>query len=183
MSFCWNPISRAWMPGALVLACALLAGEGAAAADTRIERPRVVTMTRWAKVFLDLEYDLVDAVRGNDAATLSRLLAEDFEQRAASQPGEPLPREAWLRETDVRAPGGMPLGALAVHDHGDVAIVSFQMQLDSNHSTYFVVDVWRKLGDDKFQLGTRYLSPVAPAAKARRKAPADTAARRPDGKG
>lgn len=141
----------------------------------RVQRTRAVTMTRLVRVFTDLEYDLIDAVRADDKAALDKLLAADFEQREASRPAEPVPREEWVKSNETKLPGVAQMSAMAVHDRGEHAVASFRLRLKERE--LFVVDVWRKKGPDGFELVTRYLTstpaPVTPA-------PAVPA---PDGKG
>jgi len=155
-----------------VLAAALLAAVPACAAAA--EAPfvkRIGTMTRGAKVFGDAEEALVDALKSQDAATLDRMVAPDFEQRTQSAPGNPVPRDEWIR----KAPGEVAKSAgvrdIAVHDYGDVQVVSFTWTREPPQTSAFVVDVWRRApgGGDAWQLSTRYLS-ATPASSPRRKA-------------
>ena len=128
-------------------------------------------MTRFVKVFTDLEYDLIDAMRLDDKAALDRLVSPEFEQRESAKPGEPLPREDWVRSSDTKAPGVANMSMMAVHDRGELAIVSFRLRLKDREQ--FIVDVWRRKGAEGYELLTRYVSstPAPPLAPA------------PDGKG
>ena len=105
-----------------------------------------------------------------------------FEQRDARSPAVPTPREAWLAATSLRAPGAVRITDMAVHDRGELAIVSFSLQLEGQGPSTFVVDVWRQRAPNAYELVTRYASAVAPPPAA---APATTPAtgKPPDGKG
>jgi|JI8StandDraft_1071087.scaffolds.fasta_scaffold05076_5 pimeloyl-ACP methyl ester carboxylesterase len=147
----------------------------AAEAPTPVPRGRVVTMTRFVKVFSDLEYDLVDALRAGNKAALDKLITADFEQRNAASPGVPVPRDEWLKVSEMRTPGPAVITDMAVHDRGDLAIASFRLRLQDQEQ--FVVDVWRRKAADSYELVTRYASskplPAQPAV----------APSAPDGKG
>lgn len=134
-------------------------------------------MTRFVKVFTDLEYDLIDALRNNDKAALDLLVSQDFEQREASRPGDPVTRGDWIASNDTKHPGIADLTGLAVHDRGDFAIASFRLRLQTRE--LFIVDVWRKKGADGYELLTRYVSSQHSGAAA----PATPRASAPDGKG
>jgi hypothetical protein len=117
----------------------------------------VPTVTRSVKLFLERESALAEAIRGADAATLDKSLAEDFELRAGARAGRPVPRADFLREVRRSRDGGGEIAAMAVHDLGDVAVVSFTQ--GNRGGALFVVDVWRKQGSD-WQLAIRYASPA-----------------------
>jgi hypothetical protein len=168
-----------------MLGSAVLLGTSAAwAADPpRVERSRVMTMTRGVKIFHDLEYDLVDALRAGQTDKLNQLLSEDFEQRAGSAPSNPMPREEWLTGSSARLPGTLLISDMAVHERGELSLVSFKQVLAGPNLTQFVVDVWRRKADGSHELQIRYLSDMGPTTA---KAPAkgkQPAARAPDGKG
>ncbi|HEV8690081.1 MAG TPA: hypothetical protein VGQ91_07290 [Ideonella sp.] len=155
------------------------AAPASSAAPQRVQRTRAVTMTRFVKVFTDLEYDLIDALRADDKATLDRLVSPEFEQRESTRPAEPVPREDWVKANDTKSPGIANMNSMAVHDRGELALVSFRLRLQDKDQ--FIVDVWRRKGADAYELLTRYVSstPAAPVA-----APAPPArASAPDGKG
>jgi hypothetical protein len=171
--------------GALMLASAVLLGASVAcAADTaRVERSRVMTMTRGVKIFHGLEYDLVDALRAGQTDKLDQLLAEEFEQRSGAAPSTPMPREEWLTGSSAKAPGALLISDLVVHERGELSLASFKQVLRGPNLTPFVVDVWRRRADGSFELVTRYVSDLGRAAA---KPPAKgrvPAARAPDGKG
>jgi hypothetical protein len=169
---------RALRVGTVVALLAVLP----ALAAPPVQRTRVVTTTRLVTLFHGLEYDLVDALRAPPGERLNQLLAGDFEQRDANAPAVPTPREAWLAATSLRAPGAVRITDMAVHDRGELAIVSFSLQLEGPGQTMFVVDVWRQRAPSAYELVTRYASAVAPPPLA---APATSPAtgKPPDGKG
>jgi hypothetical protein len=143
---------------ALIVALGASVAQAAAPAE-RVQRTRVVTTTRFVTLFQQLEYDLVDGLRASDKGVMDKLLAADFEERSALAPATPTPREDWLKGTALRTPGGVDITQMAVHDHGDLAVVSFRMALDGPHQSLFAVDVWRrKGGPSDYELLTRYLS-------------------------
>jgi hypothetical protein len=140
-------ISRRTAMGALALLPLAAAGQ---------TRTRVVTMTRQVKVFMTLELELFDAQAAGDAERVDRLIAADFEQRSAEQPGNPMPRAEWRAALRSHWPGENFIEQMAVHDRGDTAIVSFLVR-PTQGPARFVVDAWVKAGAG-WQLGVRYLS-------------------------
>ncbi len=121
----------------------------------------IVTMTRGIKVFSDLEGGLMDGLQQKDASAMDRLVAADFEQRNGEEPGSPLPRAEWLEKAQAEAANGDAIRQMAVHDHGDLCVVSFLLQR-KNRPDAFVVDVWKKTGEaGAYQLATRYFSAAA----------------------
>jgi hypothetical protein len=121
---------------------------------------KIMTVSRSVMVFVQLEQSLDDAFRNKDEAGLAKLLAANFELRQASNPGLPVPREDWLKGATPNPQS--QLSQMAVHDQGTLAIASFLRstpsdQPDQPAKLTFVVDVWKKQGDD-WQLDTRYES-------------------------
>jgi len=150
--------SASWARAALLSAALSL---GCLGATPAVAQSRVPTVTRLVKQFIGLEDDLSAALRSGDAATIDRLVAEDFEQREAAHPGEPLPRVDWLQH-DPKASGPFAdITQMAVHEHGDVLVVSFMRSDEGHKHNQFVVDVWKRQPDGA-KLLTRYLS-AAPA--------------------
>lgn len=143
------------IPGiARVAAVALLALAGFAA---NAQAPgRVATMTRTAKLFLDLEGGINDAASRHDQAALEKLLAPQFEQRDAGSPGQPLPRADFIAK-QMAQPGGGAMHDMAVHEFGTTFVVSYAAK-------QFVVDVWLRNGDE-YQLAVRYTGGTPPPAK------------------
>jgi len=171
-------VKKAHLPPIAALAAALLAAAVPAfAADA--EAPivkRIGTMTRGAKVLGDAEEALVAALKAQDTAALDRLVAPDFEQRTQGAPGSPVPREDWIKKAPGEAAKTTGVRDVAVHDYGDVQVVSFVWTREPPQSSPFVVDVWTRKpgGGDNWLLSTRYLS-VTPAGSTRRKPNAPSA--------
>jgi ketosteroid isomerase-like protein len=147
------------LAAAFLLGVALpaVAGEGAATA-------RVPTVTRLVKIFLELEGELAAGLRGGNAAAVERLLADDFELRVASMPGNPTPRAEWLRLALGKPGPAVSFEQMAVHEYGDTAIVSFlQVPLAkaSRDPTRDIatVDVWKRAGEG-WSLAVRYAGPA-----------------------
>lgn len=161
-------LHRRRLVAGLALSTLLWTASAAAVAPGRVARTRVVTPTRLVTLLHGLEYDLVDALRSGDKAVVDRLLAEDFEQREASRPLQPVPRADWLLSPQFKSAGGVQITEMAVHDRGELLIASFRQDSDAPATHQFIVDVWRRKGDS-FELLTRYASdlPAAPAGSAR----------------
>lgn len=145
-----------WRALLLSSALALAFVAAPAAAQTRIP-----TVTRLVKQFVGLEDELAAALRSGDAAVIDRLVAEDFEQRDAARPGEPLPRVDWLQRDAKAGAAFSEIEQMAVHEHGELMIVSFLRSDAGRQHSQFVVDVWKRQPDGT-RLLIRYLSP-APA--------------------
>jgi hypothetical protein len=154
----------------LATAFALLLGLAvpSMAADPAPSGHGIVTMTRGVKIFNDAETQLISALKARDTAAIDRLVGPDFEQRSQGAPGTPLPREEWLAQAPAEAARSTGLREMAVHDYGDLALVSFLWAREQPHAPAFVVDVWRRpSAGEPYQLVTRYLSAqsVAPTRK------------------
>lgn len=119
---------------------------------------RVATVTRLVKLFLEREEALSAAMRAGDAASLERTLTDDFELRAGARAASPIPRADFLKDVVRSRPASEAPGRMAVHDLGNVAIVSF-VQGDDAKRAVFVVDVWRQSGPD-WKLAIRYAAPA-----------------------
>lgn len=127
---------------------------------------RIPTVTRLVKLFSGLEKDLVARTHAKDAAALDAVLDPSFELRAGNAPGTPVPRDAWIREARAAQRTPPQIDQMAVHDFGDIAIVSFR-ETDGGSaqrgSRRFVVDCWKRDGDS-WKLAVRYASD-APAQR------------------
>lgn len=136
---------------------ALLALSSAPWRAAHAQTSAVPTVTRLVKMFLDLEGRLMQAQRDGDNAALGALLADDFEQRSAPQPGVPVARAEWLSHAkrNAAAQAGR-IEQMAAHDHGNVVVVSFLVHPDSG-KPQFIVDTWAKSGDG-WKLAVRYAS-------------------------
>ena len=155
--------SRSRLLVAFLVAGVLASPLRADAADTPATG-RIPTVTRLVKLFLELEGSLAAGIRGGNASAVDKMLAEDFELRVASTPGNPTPRAEWLRLAMDKPGPSVRIEQMAVHDFGDVAIVSFlqaAMTAEKRDSTRDIatVDVWKRTGDT-WMLAVRYAGPA-----------------------
>ncbi len=119
----------------------------------------VPTISRLVMQFTERETQLVERLAARDAAGAASSLTDDFELRASNQPGRPIPRAEWLAQSMQSAGVGTRITQMAVHDLGETAVVSFMQGADTTPGL-FVVDVWRRAGND-WKLAVRYASPIA----------------------
>jgi hypothetical protein len=140
---------------AVVLAVAAACIALPAYAQPTPQSKRIPTVTRLVKIFSQLEGELY--TKAADSAALERMLDPAFEMRDGAAPGEPIPRDEWIRRS--RSAGWTPrIDQMAVHDFGDVAIVSFrQVETGRTRHERFIVDCWKRTGDG-WQLAVRYAS-------------------------
>jgi len=125
---------------------------------------RVPTVTRLVKVFSELEAGLVAQAHSPDPAALDQSLDPSFEMRIGAAPGMPIPRDEWIRQAREAPTGSPRTEQMAVHDFGDVALVSFrELQPDATDaaSGRFIVDCWKRAGNG-WKLAVRYISNAAP---------------------
>ena len=144
---------------AVVLFFAVLPGAQAQTAmvgDTG--QQRIPTVTRLVQQFMSVEKDLLESARRRDLSALGVTLADDFELRAGALPGVPTPREEWIRQSIKEPAAFTDIEQMSVHDHGNVAVVSFLARRKSG-GPLFIVDVWAR-SQDKWKLATRYASPA-----------------------
>ncbi|MHB8493171.1 MAG: nuclear transport factor 2 family protein [Casimicrobiaceae bacterium] len=130
---------------------------------------RIPTVTRLVKVFYDLESRLVSNLVARNATAIDQALEPDFEMRAGSMPGTPVPRADWMRQEQAN-PSEAAIDQMAVHDFGSVAIVSFRLSPAATPASganqgLFIVDCWKRDGNG-WKLATRYLSNAAAPASA-----------------
>ena len=145
-------------------AIALAAHAGVAAAQTP-ETSRVPTVSRLVMQFTERESELAARLRAGDAEGAGRLLTDDFELRAGPQPGRPVARDDWLRQS-VRSPGPTTTPTqMAVHDLTETMMVSFLQSAAGGSASVFVVDVWRRAGAD-WKLAIRYIAPAGAGSMA-----------------
>ncbi len=124
---------------------------------------RTVTATRSVSKYTGLETRVFQALQGTDQAAAGALLTDDFESWAAEKL-PPTPRADWL-QTFVGNLKTFRLHNMAVHDYGEISVVSFLLERSGTVNgkpmspVLFIVDVWR--GD---KLAVRYASaPANPA--------------------
>lgn len=119
---------------------------------------RIPTVSRLVMLFTQQESRLAERLSARDAAGAGDLLADDFELRAGPEPGRAIPRADWLRQSMQSAGGVVPPTQMAVHDLGNAAVVSFLQRFKGTKTEVFVVDVWRRAGDE-WKLAIRYVAP------------------------
>lgn len=144
----------------LVLVGGLLVGSVSAEADTSAPI-QVPVLTRLVKLFFGYETRLLDAAKSRDLSALNELLDDDFELRAGPVPGDPTPREDWLRESLGDSSVAYGIEQMAVQDLGQAAVVSYLGRRKGGNNLFFV-DVWVKKSGH-WKLAVRYLSPAGSA--------------------
>ena len=162
-----------WMPVSCLCLLLLLVSPAVFAQNqvqTKSEPGRIATVTRLVATFSDLETQWLNAVRQKDESTLNRLLAENFQVWTSAPPGDPIPREDWLKQALAERPESFRIRQMAVRSlNDDIALVSCvwsETVANVGKPTtydYFVVDVWRK-SDSRWQVTDRYVSSVAAAS-------------------
>jgi Domain of unknown function (DUF4440) len=149
----------------ILLAATVAACFAFPAAAQPVQAPgRIPTVTRLVKIFYDLESRLVSNLVARDAKAIDQVLEPDFEVRAGSMPGTPVPRADWMRQEQAH-PSKASIDQMAVHDFGSVAVVSFRLLPAATAASganpgLFIVDCWKRDGDG-WKLATRYLSNAA----------------------
>lgn len=122
---------------------------------------RVPTVTRLVQQFTVYENAIIESIARQDTAALQKSLTNDFEMRVAGNPGVPTPRADWIRLSlkEGRNPTGIE--QMAVHDHGDIVVVSFLGRRDAMgpKGNLFIVDVWVR-SPGEWKLSTRYAGPA-----------------------
>ena len=140
------------------LAVALCAAALAPQAQAQGVRTQIPAITRLVQIYSDYERRLADAINRRDTGEIDRLVAQDFELRAAGNIGVPVPRAEWIAQSLKEPAGSLSIGQMAVHDYGDIRIVSFVMTRAAaarRERGIAVVDVWMQSGESSV-LKTRY---------------------------
>ena len=124
--------------------------------------------TRNVAIFTKLENEWNDALRRHDAEALARIVSEDFEIRSTPAPGVPTARDEALRAWAQLPAVQSSVGQMAVHEYGDLMVVSFVWKLgpgaqSSAAQTFFVVDTWKRAGAD-WKVAVRYAAPIVDGA-------------------
>ncbi|AMP17287.1 nuclear transport factor 2 family protein [Collimonas pratensis] len=124
----------------------------------------IPSVTRTVQIFSTLENELNDAVQQRNNGVIDKRLADDYELRTAAAPGRPTPRAEWIASALKQAPFASQVQQMAVHEYGNVMIVSFLWSLDVDAASplaknIFVVDTWKQVESD-WKLATRYVAPA-----------------------
>jgi len=117
---------------------------------------RIPTVTRLVQQFTAFENSLIESIRKQDPTALQKLLADDFEMRVGANPGIPTPRAEWIRLSFNDSVALAGVEQMAVHDFGNIAVVSFLGRREAA-GDLFIVDVWVRI-KDSWRLSTRYAS-------------------------
>jgi len=144
----------------LLLAIFLTAGSSPVLSESA-GQPRIPTVTRLVQQFTAFENLLIESVGKQDSAGLQKILADDFEMRAGAMPGTPTPRVEWIGRS-LKEPAALSgIEQMAVHDYGDIAVVSFlgRRDADGARGNLFVIDVWSR-SQGAWKLSTRYAGPA-----------------------
>jgi hypothetical protein len=116
---------------------------------------RIPTVSRLVVLFTQQEMRLAERLRARDAAGVEALLTDDFELRASGRPGRPVPRANWIAQEMKSSAATTAPTEMAVHDLGNAAVVSFLQPSGSAKAGAFVVDLWRRDGEE-WKLAVRY---------------------------
>jgi hypothetical protein len=118
-------------------------------------RTQIPVVTRLVQLYSEYEQRLADAINRKDNAEIDRLVANDFELRPANTIGVPVPRADWLAQSLKEQSASMSIEQMAVHDYGNIRIVSFVMKNALARRGIAVVDVWMQSGESAI-LKVRY---------------------------
>jgi len=123
--------------------------------------------TRNVLTFTKLENELIEAVRRHDTEALARIVGDDFEVRTAAVPGVPTARDEALHAWMQLPAAPSAIGQMAVHEYGELMVVSFAWKQGEGATlqTFFVVDTWKRAGNE-WKLSVRYASPIVAGAAA-----------------
>ena len=124
--------------------------------------------TRNVAIFTKLENAFNEAVQHHDTDALSRLVSDDFEIRSAPVPGVPTARDEALQAWTQLPAQASAIGQMAVHEYGDLMVVSFVWKrgdASSAGQSFFVVDTWKRAGAD-WKVAVRYAAPIVDGAAA-----------------
>jgi len=160
------------MPRGQIALCALLIVVGLSL-DTAAQEPvkpplnpRIITATRQAKIFTDLETQLLKAIQSRDQAALNNMITDDC--MIEMPDADPLPADDWvssLASKDFTLKSFL-VRQLSVLDLGDSAVVKFDRVQQATYKgapengEFLVVDVWKKSGES-WKLANRYVSKVS----------------------
>jgi len=146
----------------LVMLCA---GAFASQVQAQAVRTQIPIVTRLVQAYSEYEQQLAEAINRKDKGEIDRLVAPDFALWSANNMDVPVPRADWLAQSLKEKPVAMSIGQMAVHDWGNVRVVSFVMEptkVSRRAPALAVVDVWMQSGDSSV-LKTRYAAYQAPA--------------------
>jgi hypothetical protein len=113
------------------------------------------TATRYVKLYGALERNLQAAIQHNDKKSILNFLANNFEERMANSPNEPVPLETWIN-TWLQHPQLLPqsIEQIAAREIGSIVVVT-SLWISSTSTPTFVIDIWSK-EEDNSKLLARY---------------------------
>jgi len=121
-------------------------------------RTQIPVVTRLVQIYSDYEQGLADAIIRKDTGEINRLIADDFELRSTNNIGVPTPRAEWIAQSLKEPSASISIAQMAVHDYGNIRIVSFAMKRTSGGRQapgVAVIDVWMVSGESSV-LKVRY---------------------------
>ena len=121
----------------------------------------------YMELFTRLERDCSLAAQQKDKVALDAIIAPEFMLRTSENPENPQPRTEWIEHAlSSRRASVVTRRSMAIRAFLGVAVVSFvqteKVTVDGKDRSrdYFIVDLW-KASHDKWQICTRYVSPIA----------------------
>ena len=128
--------------------------------------PRIMTATRQVMIFTNLEIQLLEAVKKKDKAALQALASDDLGIEMPN--ADRLAVDDWLESVLAKDYVLKNFGVrqVSVSDSGDTAIVKFDRLVEATYKgaadngEFFVVDLWKKNGDN-WKLVGRYVSKIS----------------------
>jgi hypothetical protein len=114
-------------------------------AHAQTVRTQIPVVTRLVQTYSEYERRLADAFNRRDGAEIDKLVSEDFELRTADHLGVPTARADWIGQSLNEPAASILIEQMAVHDYGDIRIVSFILKGSraKRHTTeIMVVDIW-----------------------------------------
>jgi len=122
----------------------------APASQAQTVHTQIPVITRLVQIYSQAEQRLAEAINRKDMGEIDRLVASDFELRSAGNIGVPVPRADWIEQSLKDTPLSISIGQMAVHDYGNIRVVSFLMTRTDAAlpgPPIAVVDVWMQSGD------------------------------------
>lgn len=126
--------------------------------EAQTVRTQIPVVTRLVQIYSDYEQRLADAIIRKDTSEINRLIADNFELRSVNNIGVPTPRAEWIAQSLKETPASISIGQMAVHDYGNIRIVSFAMKRTADNRQargVAVIDVWMVSGESSV-LKVRY---------------------------
>jgi hypothetical protein len=129
----------------VLVVLALYAAPPVAQVQAQAVRAQPPLATRLVQLYSGYERQLAEAVNRKDTMEIDRLLSDDFELWSANNIDVPTVRPDWIAQSLKESPASVSIGEMAVHDYGNIRIVSFVMKraaVGHKEPNIAVVDVW-----------------------------------------